>query len=173
MWSSNSTSGRQPRIIESKILKRYTYFYFFNWRTVALLCCVSAAQQHELAVSIHTSPLSRASLSPLGLIPGHRVELPALYRSFPLSIYFTHAVCSVVSDSLRPHGLEPARLLCPWNFSGRNTGVGCHFLLQGIFSARDRIHVSCISRQILYQWATGKASLMSWCTPVFKWCNSQ
>ena len=35
---------------------------------------------------------------------------------------------------LRPHGLEPARLLCPWNSPGTNTGVGCHFLLQGIFS---------------------------------------
>ena len=36
---------------------------------------------------------------------------------------------SVVSDSLRPHGLEPARLLCPWGFPGKNTGVGSHFLL--------------------------------------------
>ena len=41
--------------------------------------------------------------------------------------------CSVVSDSLRLHGLWPTRLLCPWNFPGKNTGVGCHFLLQGIF----------------------------------------
>ena len=40
---------------------------------------------------------------------------------------------SVVSDSLRPHGLEPARFLCPWDFPGKNTGVGCHSLLQGIF----------------------------------------
>ena len=39
----------------------------------------------------------------------------------------------VVSDSLWPHGLEPARLLCPWNSPGKNTGVGCHFLLQGIY----------------------------------------
>ena len=37
--------------------------------------------------------------------------------------------CSVVSDSLWPHGLSPARLLYPWNFPGKNTGVGCHFLL--------------------------------------------
>ena len=28
---------------------------------------------------------------------------------------------------------EPARLLCPWDSPGKNTGVGCHFLLQGIF----------------------------------------
>ena len=41
--------------------------------------------------------------------------------------------CPVVSNSLRPHGQQPARLLCPWNFSGKNTWVGCHFLLQGIF----------------------------------------
>ena len=41
--------------------------------------------------------------------------------------------CSVVSDFLWPHGLQPARLLCPWNFPGKNTWVGCHFLLQGIF----------------------------------------
>ena len=33
--------------------------------------------------------------------------------------------------SLRPHGLEPTRLLCPWDFPGKNIGVGCHFLLQG------------------------------------------
>ena len=37
-----------------------------------------------------------------------------------------------VANSLQPHGLEPARLLCAWNFSGKNTGMGCHFLLQGI-----------------------------------------
>ena len=39
---------------------------------------------------------------------------------------------TVVSDSLQPHGLQPARLLCPWGSPGRNTGVGCHALLQGI-----------------------------------------
>ena len=40
---------------------------------------------------------------------------------------------SVVSDSLRPHGLYPTRLLCPWDFPGNSTGVECYFLLQGIF----------------------------------------
>ena len=34
---------------------------------------------------------------------------------------------------LRPHGLQPARLLCPWDSPGRNAGVGCHALLQEIF----------------------------------------
>ena len=35
--------------------------------------------------------------------------------------------------TLQPHGLQPARLLCPPDFSGKNTGVGCHFFLQEIF----------------------------------------
>ena len=39
---------------------------------------------------------------------------------------------SVVSDSSRPHGLHPTRLLRPWDFPGKSTGVGCHCLL--IFS---------------------------------------
>ena len=39
---------------------------------------------------------------------------------------------SVVSDSVWPHRLQPSRLLCPWDAPGKNTGVGCHFLLQGI-----------------------------------------
>ena len=40
---------------------------------------------------------------------------------------------SVMSDSFQPHGLQPTRLLCPRDFPGENTGVDCHFLLQGIW----------------------------------------
>ena len=39
-------------------------------------------------------------------------------------------VASVVSDSVRPHRRQPTRLPCPWDSPGKNTGVGCHFLLQ-------------------------------------------
>ena len=40
---------------------------------------------------------------------------------------------SVMSDSLWPHGLQPTRLLRPWDFPGKSTGLGCHCLLQEIF----------------------------------------
>ena len=40
------------------------------------------------------------------------------------------AVASVVSDSVRPHRRQPTRLPRPWDSPGKNTGVGCHFLLQ-------------------------------------------
>ena len=38
-----------------------------------------------------------------------------------------------MSDSLRPHGPQPTRLPCPWSSPGKNSRVGGHFLLQGIF----------------------------------------
>ena len=65
---------------------------------------------------------------------------------------------SVLSDSLRPHGLQPTRLLCPQYFPGKNTGVGHHFLL-GSSQPRDRTHISCIGRLILYHWTIRKAPL--------------
>ena len=42
---------------------------------------------------------------------------------------FVHTMFNV-SDSSRPHGLQPTRLLCPWDFPGKSTGVGCHCLLR-------------------------------------------
>ena len=41
--------------------------------------------------------------------------------------------CSVMTDSLRPHGLQPTRLLCPWDPPGKGTGVGCRCLLRLIW----------------------------------------
>ena len=52
------------------------------------------------------------------------------------------------------------RLFCPWDVLGKNTGVGCHFLLLGIFLNKDWTRVSCTSclgRLILYHWATREA----------------
>ena len=45
-------------------------------------------------------------------------------------------MCSVVCDSLWPHGLQLSGLLCPWISPGKNTGVGCHFLPQGVFATQ-------------------------------------
>ena len=42
-----------------------------------------------------------------------------------------------------PQWLQPIRLLCPWDSPGKNTKVGCHFLLQGLFLTRDWTHIFC------------------------------
>ena len=57
---------------------------------------------------------------------------------------------SAVSDSLWPNGLQPTRLLCPWNSPGKNTGVGSHSLLQGIFLTQGSNPCLLHCRQVLY-----------------------
>ena len=64
------------------------------------------------------------------------VSVDALDPSFRpgLRVLVVWTMCvlshSVVSNSLNPYGLQPTRFLYPWNFPGKSTGVGCHFLLQ-------------------------------------------
>ena len=55
-----------------------------------------------------------------------------------------------MSSSLRSHGLQLARLLCPWNSPGKNTGVGCHPLLQSNFPSQGSNPGLLHCRQILY-----------------------
>ena len=57
---------------------------------------------------------------------------------------------SVVSNSLGPFRLQSTRLLCPRDFSGKNTAVRCHFLLQGIFLTQElNSHLLCF---LHYRW---------------------
>ena len=57
---------------------------------------------------------------------------------------------SVMSSPLQPHGLNPTSLLCLWNSSGKNTGMDCHFLLQGIFPTQGSSLGLLHCRWILY-----------------------
>ena len=58
----------------------------------------------------------------------------------------SHFSCA---DSLQPYGVWPTKFLCPWDFPGKNTRVGCHALLQGIFLTKEIFYISCIDRQVL------------------------
>ena len=56
-------------------------------------------------------------------------------------------VASVVSDSVWPHRRQPTRLPCPWDSPGKNTGVGCHFLLQCVkVKSESEVAQSCPTR---------------------------
>ena len=66
----------------------------------------------------------------------------------------------VVSDSLRPRGLQPAKLLCPWDFPGKSPRVGCDFLLQGISWPRDQTSISCLAGGFLTTEPPGKHFLL-------------
>ena len=56
-------------------------------------------------------------------------------------------LCLTLCD---PHGVEPARLLHPCDFLGKNTGVGCHFLLQDIFLTQGSNPGLQLCKQTLY-----------------------
>ena len=56
----------------------------------------------------------------------------------------------------------------PWDFPGKNTGVGCAFLFQGIFWATDWTRVSSIGRWILYHWATRESPYVSYLLLFYK-----
>ena len=69
---------------------------------------------------------------------------------------FSSIMCSAISACVWPHALQPTGLLCPWNFSGKITGAGCYFLLQGIFlSQGSNQHLLC-----LLHWQEGSLPLV-------------
>ena len=83
--------------------------------------------------------------------PPHTGQSPSGLRVCVLS-------CSVTSSSLRPHGLQPARPLWPWDYLGKNTGEGCRFLLQGIFPTQgSNLH---LLRPL--HWQAGSLPLSHW-----------
>ena len=75
--------------------------------------------------------------APIGLSPFSKIPLIKFLLKFNYNPAFLQKEVkrkwshSAVSDSLQPHGLQPIRLLSSWDFPGKNTGVGYHFLLQG------------------------------------------
>ena len=113
--SALSTSPQEPLSFKTWTIA-FTYSYKHWWN----------AKNVRAGVQILTQPSI-----------GHMASsLQSFSSSLQKECAFTSwraVLCSVMSDSLWPRGLKPTRLLCPWGFSSKNTGVGCHALLQGIF----------------------------------------
>ena len=79
-------------------------------------------------------------------------------------MYSTNSSIShlVMPNSLQPCRLQPIRLLCPWDSSGENIGVGCHFLLQGIVPTQGLNPGLLPCRQILYYLSYRKAHMYTY-----------
>ena len=94
-----------------------TDFFLFHLQcTTLLMTCNQMAEKWWIFLIFAGIPLLL-----------HTCEHPFMYSMKK------RKVASVVFDSLRPHGLQPASLLCSWNSPGENTGVASHSLLQEIF----------------------------------------
>ena len=117
-----------------------------------LLQCMKVKSESEVAQSCLTLSDPMACSLPGSSIHGifqarglEWVPLPSLLESNRPRKRSESLSCSVVSDSLQGHGLQPARLPCP----GKNTGVRSHYLLQGISQPRDQTQVSCNAGRFL------------------------
>ena len=78
------------------------------------------------STALHSQLIQRLSVS------SRRPVFSLLTCHLPISDFHRCCCCqvaSVVSDSVRPHRRQPTRLLHPWDFPGKSTGVGCHCLL--------------------------------------------
>ena len=70
------------------------------------------------------------------------------------------ATTSVVSDSVRPHRWQPTRLCHPWDSPGKNTGVGCHFLLQCMkVKSKSEVTQSCLTLRYPMDWSLPGSSV--------------
>ena len=111
-----------------------------DWNWHVYTCLLACLLSHFSRVQLFATPYSAAHQAPPSLgfsrqehwsglpFPSPRHESDKWKRSR-----------SVVSDSLRPHGLQPTRLLRPRDFPGKSTGVGCHRLLPYIHPTMYKI----------------------------------
>ena len=82
----------------------------------------------------------------------HRLSFPVACRSYADRLACIYAKLLQLYLALRPHGPEPARLLCPWESPDKNNRVGCCALLQGIFPTQG-------SNPSLLHWQAGSSPL--------------
>ena len=139
------------KIVKIIIFLSLTLF-FTKVQLLYSVMLVSAIQQHYSAICIHISPLFYISFAFRS--PQSTEQSSLCCVCVCVCACMRVCTCSVISDFLQSHGWQPSRLLCPWNFPGKNTGAGCHFLLRKIFLTQGpnlSLCASCIGRQILQQ----------------------
>ena len=117
------------------------------WQISPWLCKASRLCQGSTIQTTCLSPGTKVAVAFYSLI--NNSFWNSVHWSFFMhfSIYVSHLV---MSNSSQPHGLQPTRLLCPWNSPGKNTGVDSHSLLQGMFPTQQLNPGLLHCRQILY-----------------------
>ena len=125
-WQKQTGEGSFPRTLEGASAGEGEV-------AVSALCLmppVSAGRTHGCGDKVTAAPVLRRLRELLAPIPE---PLFGPLEGVCVCVCVCTLSHSVMSHSLQPHGLQPTMLPCPRDFSGKNTRVGCHFLLQGLF----------------------------------------
>ena len=123
VFSNESTLHDVAKVLEFQLL---TFLALLGLGTQLLLLLLSRFSRVQLCAT----PQTEAYQAPPSLGFSRQEHWSGL--PFPSPMHESEKwkwSRSVVSDSSRPHGLQPTRLLHPWEFPGKSTGVGCHCLL--------------------------------------------
>ena len=132
---------------------------FFNANSVSSnsqLPRVSADLPHPRLRALVPQELPSVQMPATNGVTSPPILLPGNYKfGVPIDVYVspnihmsTYEWPQAYQRSLVP--IDPTRLLCPWDFPGKNTGMGCHFLLQRIFPTQGLNPGLLHCRQILY-----------------------
>ena len=135
-WCSNS---RDLSVASCTVTQKFNCFFIHNRLSYFLIMwtLLNIQQPHIFS-----------------LLSNSKLLLKLLMNTFPPPCLVFNS-CSIL---LQPHGLSPW-LLCPWDFPDKNSGVGCHFLLQGIFLTRGSNPCHMLwQTNFFYHWVTREAS---------------
>ena len=117
----------------------YMYVHILKKNSTTGLLAISKRKTHEISRSDNWNGFKNQAEKTLKLDANinnkqvkYEIKHTMLFTLASPQIKCMHASHSVRSTSLLPHELQPTRLLCQWNFPGKNPGVGSHYLLQGI-----------------------------------------
>ena len=101
----------------------------------------------------YTSIQNKKQLPTTNPLEKRQTEAGSRFLSFPLLLLLLLLSHSVMSNSVQPHRRQPIRLPRPWDSPGKNTGVGCHFLLQ-CMKVKSESEVTQSCRLLVTPWTT-------------------
>ena len=136
-WKKKQLKDRGQKKPTGKIRKIFVQVVHKEITKMALKCKKNVETHSQLLLShfsrvrLWATPQTEAHQAPLSLGFSRQEHWSGL--PFPSPMHESEKwkwSCSVVSNPQQPHGLQPTRLLHPWDFPGKSTGVGCHCLLR-------------------------------------------
>ena len=128
--------------------------YFINSTSIKSLVFNPKITSH-CSSGFHSQNMQSLKLTKVSIICDSLFSTAPAFHSGAAIVIHVHVSHSVISNSLRPCGLQPTRLLCAWDSPGKKTGVGSQSLLQGNFPTQGwklgLLHCRLILYHLSYQ----------------------